>query len=114
VRLSTSITVNNESTAGDELTGLLNDNKTKIFFGFIFVLIVCLFLYFLFYKFHWGFALASIIMMSTRVPDLLWEIKKNQKITKKYGPIHSSFSSTLGLFLELGVAVLVCYSVYKS
>jgi hypothetical protein len=29
VRLSTSITINNESTAGDELTGLLNDNKTN-------------------------------------------------------------------------------------
>jgi hypothetical protein len=92
----------------------LNNNKTQIFFGFIAALLVCLFLYFLFYKFHWGFALASIIMMSTRVPDLLWEIKKNQKITKEYGPISSSLSSTLGLFLELGVAVLVCYSVYKS
>ena len=63
---------------------VLNDNKTQIFFGVIYVLLVCLFLYFLLYKFHWGFTLASIIMMSTRVPDLLWEIKKNQKITKKY------------------------------
>lgn len=91
-----------------------NDKKNQIFLGFIFVLIGCLFLYFLFNKFHFGFALASIIMMSTRVPDLLWEIKKNQKITKKYGPISSSLSTTLGLLLELGVAVLVCYSVYKS
>ena len=52
--------------------------------------------------------------MTTRVPDLLWEIKKNQKITKQYGPISSSLSSSLGLFLELGIAVLICYSVYKS
>ena len=75
---------------------------------------MCLYFYILLYKFHWGFTLASIILMTTRVPDLLWEIKKNQKITKQYGPISSSLSSSLGLFLELGIAVLICYSVYKS
>jgi hypothetical protein len=52
--------------------------------------------------------------MILRVPDLLWEIKKNRKITKEYGPKTTFLNTTIIIFLDFISFILVIYALYQN
>jgi hypothetical protein len=91
----------------------LNYNKKSILFGIIISVIILFLFYFISITFHWGYALASLIIMYLRVPDLLWEIKKNRKITKEYAPITSFFNTSLNIILNIVSFLIVVYALLQ-
>lgn len=75
------------------------------------VLITAAYLFALFHFWNRGLALAGAIIMASRIPDLIWEIRTGRKPTRKdrpKGPVY--FLASTILWASLG---LVWYSLCK-
>jgi hypothetical protein len=92
----------------------LHHSKKSLIFGFVIFVIASYLLYLITIKFHWGYSLSALIIMILRVPDLLWEIKKNRKITKEYGPKTTFLNTTINIFLNFISFILVIYALYQN
>ena len=82
-------------------------------FNFVITLVAFVFTvayFFVLYHFwNIGLVIASGIIMLSRLPDLLWEIKNGVKVTRNTGPKLSSL-----LAMEFLITIpLVWYSLYK-
>jgi len=75
------------------------------------ILLTAAFLFALFHFWNISLAAAAGIIMASRIPDLLWEIRNGRKVTRKVcpkGPVY-----VIALILDLGALVLVWYSLYE-
>ena len=95
--------------------GIINieslNKKSNLILTFIFMLIAILLIFLLYRFINFGIAISAILLMISRIPDLLNEIKTGSK-TSIYnipkGPIHSIMT-----ILYWGALVLIFYSFWK-
>jgi hypothetical protein len=82
-----------------------------VFVSFFFSIISIAYLFALFYYFNLGVALAGVMLMFTRLPDILFEIKMGQKITFQNMP-KNPFDYFCAI-LQWTAFPLLWYSLYR-
>jgi len=63
------------------------------------------------YYWNFGLSLAAAMTMLARLPDLLWEIRTGQRVTRKNAPQGAQY--LFGLVLLYGALPVVWYSLCK-
>lgn len=73
---------------------IAKDNKADNVTTVIFIIITIAFIYIVYQYTNYWVLTGVLLMMLSRVPDLVWEIKTGKKVTRNDGPTGGTYSLT--------------------
>lgn len=91
-----------------ELAGEIYDSKTEKKVNIIALLQIIIYLIVLFYFWNYGVVIAAVMIMVSRIPDLLWEIKHGRQNIK-----HMPMRYLLTLVIIFAALPVLWYALYK-
>lgn len=90
-------------------------NRANIFGNIFGVILIIVYLFLLYYFLNLGIMFTGLILMITRIPDLLWEIRNGKKINKYDKPKGSLYQSmTILSWIALIILWISLYWKYTT